>query len=261
MWKWRAEQPKAVVVIVHGAMEHHGRYAELGDKWTANGYHVVMGDLPGHGTSSRNRGHIDSFQEYIDEVLHWIEEAQRERLPVFLLGHSMGGLIVIRTLQETHIPVAGVILSSPCLGVVAQPPAYLRAASRILNRVMPRLRVASNLTVEMATRNKEIRDQMENDSLYLRKVSVRWYSELVKGIALAHTKQHRFPNVPLLLMQACEDKIVDKSTVRTWFDTLKINEKTYKEWDKCYHELFNEYERDEIFAMAYRFTEAHIKEK
>ncbi|WP_028399744.1 alpha/beta hydrolase [Ectobacillus panaciterrae] len=258
MRKREAEEAKAAIVIVHGAMEHHGRYLPLADMWTSKGYHVVMGDLPGHGTTSRRRGHINHFDEYIEEVKVWIKEAQAYKLPLFLLGHSMGGLIVIRTLQETGMEVDGVILSSPCLGVLSQPPVYLRVASKVLNVVAPKLLVASNLTVEMATRNKEIRDAMENDSLYLRKVSVRWYSELVKGIKNAYKHQDKFPNVPLLLMQACEDKIVDKTVVRKWFDQLNINDKAYKEWEKCYHELFSEYEQNEVFALAYHFAEAHL---
>ena len=47
-------------------------------------------------------------------------------------------------------------------------------------------------------------------------------------------------------MQACEDKLVDKTRVRTWFDNVKISDKAFKEWPNCYHELLNEYERDEI---------------
>lgn len=258
MWKWEAEEPKAVIVIIHGAMEHHERYRPLADMWRDHGFHVVLGDLPGHGTTSRSRGHITNFDEYIIEASRWIEEAKSYQLPLFLLGHSMGGLIAIRMMQENKVDVNGVILSSPCLGIVSKPPVYLRAMSKVMNVVYPSLLVSSNLTVEMATRNKDIRDAMENDSLYLRKVSVRWYSELLKGMKEASEKREEFPNVPLLLMQACEDKIVDKTIVRTWFDELKIDDKAYKEWENCYHELFNEYEREEVFTHALHFTQAHL---
>ena len=95
------------------------------------------GDLPSHGTTSRNRGHIDSFDEYIEEVKLWVKEARKYRLPIFLFGHSMGGLIVIRMMQETkREDVDGIILSSPCLGVLAGPSAPLQAASKILNIIV-----------------------------------------------------------------------------------------------------------------------------
>lgn len=131
MWNYEAEEAKAVIVIVHGAMEYHGRYEAVAEMWNYNGYHVVMGDLPSHGTTSRNRGHIDSFDEYIEEVKLWVKEARKYRLPIFLFGHSMGGLIVIRMMQETkREDVDGIILSSPCLGVLAEPSAPPQAASK-----------------------------------------------------------------------------------------------------------------------------------
>lgn len=258
MWKWEAETARAVLVMIHGAMEHHGRYVALIDRWTAEGYHVVMGDLPGHGTSSRRRGHIDSFEEYIHTVQQWIEEAKRYRLPIFLFGHSMGGLIVIRLLQETGMRVQGVMLSSPCLGVLAEPSIPLRVAASVLNAIAPRMQFPSHLTADMATRNKEIRDSIENDSLFLRKVSVRWFTELSKAVSIAHEKLSAFPDVPLLIMQACEDKIVDHLRVRKWFNEANISDKSYKEWKDCYHELFSEYESEQIFAFAKAFTEARI---
>lgn len=259
MWNYEAEEANAVIIIVHGAMEYHGRYEAVAEMWNHIGYHVVMGDLPAHGTTSRNRGHIDSFDEYIKEIKLWVKEARKYRLPIFLFGHSMGGLVVIRMMQETkREDIDGIVLSSPCLGILAAPSASLRAASKILNVVAPKLQFATNLTVEMSTRNHEVRDAMENDSLFLRKVSVRWYSELIKSIEIAHEKIDDFPDVPLLLMQACEDKLVDKTRVRTWFDNVKISDKAYKEWPNCYHELLNEYERDEILNYIQSFTEIRV---
>ena len=86
----------------------------------------------------------------------------------------------------------------------------------------------------MSTRNDEVRDAMENDLLFLCKVSVRWYSELIKSIEIAHERIDDFPDVPLLLMQACEDKLVDKIRVRMWFNKVIISDKAYKEWPNCY---------------------------
>ncbi|MCD7032660.1 alpha/beta hydrolase [Metabacillus sp. GX 13764] len=260
MWKWKAENPKGVVVAVHGAAEHHRRYRWLIEMWRCSGYHIIMGDLPGQGTTTRQRGHIDSFDEYIKEVNGWIEEAGRYELPVFLLGHSMGGLIVIRSLQEKHHNLSGVILSSPCLGIVHKPNPALDILSRGLNVLAPSLRLDSGLSIDIATRNKAIRDEDENDSLYVRKVSVRWYRELIKAMEEAHAKINDFPDLPVLLMQGGDDKIVDKSAVRTWFNKLGVLEKSYKEWKGFYHEIFNEPDREQVFKMAKHFADGHLPE-
>lgn len=250
MWRWEADDARAAIVMVHGASEHHGRYKWLIEMWRSAGMHVIMGDLPGQGTSTRKRGHIDSFDDYINEIEVWVEEGLKYGKPVFLLGHSMGGLAVIRTMQEKHLPVEAVLLSSPALGLVEPPPKRLEWLSKGLNFVIPSMRFASHLEPGIATRNKEIQELDKNDSLYVRKVSVRWYREFVKAMKLAYETQDKFPDKPVYLFQAGADKIVDKVIVKEWFDKLKVSEKMYKEWNGLYHEVFNEPEREQVFAMA-----------
>ncbi|GMB09865.1 lysophospholipase [Thermolongibacillus altinsuensis] len=260
MRKWEAEEAKGTVVIVHGAAEHHGRYKWLIEMFRLSGFHVVAGDLPGQGTTTRRRrGHIDSFDEYIEAVESWVNEAKKFYLPIFLLGHSLGGLVVIRTLQEKRLPVRGAILSSPCLGLVQYPTKSLDLLSRILNYVHPKKRFPSGLSVELATRNEEVREMDKNDSLYVTKVSVRWYRELVKAIQIAHEKIADLPDLPLLVMQAGDDKIVDKTAVKAWFDQLSLSEKVYKEWPKLYHEIFNEPEREQVFLYAQTFLTLQLQ--
>ncbi|WP_064092713.1 alpha/beta hydrolase [Rossellomorea aquimaris] len=261
MWKWETDQEaKAVIVIIHGAMEHHGRYGWLIEMWRASGFHVIMGDLPGQGMTSRShRGHIDSFDEYIIEVKDWIQAAYAFDLPVFVIGHSMGGLVAVRFLQESHVNLAGVILSSPCLGLVKSPAKPVQLLSYGLNKFAPMVKFSSGLTIDMATRNADVREIDSNDSLYITKVSVRWYRELVHAIKLAFMNLTKMPDVPLLVLQAGEDKIVDKKAVKKWFNELSLSEMHYKEWPKCYHEIYNEPEREEIFEYSKTFIESRLK--
>ncbi|MGG5252616.1 alpha/beta hydrolase [Neobacillus sp. SM06] len=261
MWKWEAEgEAKAVIVMVHGAMEHHRRYGWLIEMWRTSGFHIIMGDLPGQGMTTRSRrGHIDSFDEYIFEVKDWIQAAYTYDLPVFLLGHSMGGLIAIRLLQEEHLNLAGVILSSPCLGLVQTPSNFLNILSLGLNVIYPKLKMNSGLTVEMATRNEDVREADLNDTLYVTKVSIRWYRELVVAMKNAFENLEKIQDVPMLVMQGGDDKIVNKQVVREWFNQAPLSEKRFKEWQKCYHEIFNEPERDEVFEYAKDFVISQLK--
>ncbi|WP_221566476.1 alpha/beta hydrolase [Alkalihalobacillus sp. TS-13] len=254
MWIWEAEDAIAVIVMVHGAGEHHGRYEWLCSQWVANGYHVVMGDLPGQGATRRNRGHIYSFSEYIDTIENWMEAASQFGLPIFLFGHSMGGLAVIRALTERKMPVNAVILSSPCLGIVYKPPKPVEALSRVINRVYPTLRLNSNQGFGKATRSKERIEQDLKDAFYVKKVSIRWYRELMSSIKIAHQSVGQFPDVPLLVLQAGNDLIVDKKSVRNWFNQLNLMEKSYKEWPGLYHEILNDPEREQVFLYLSRFV-------
>ncbi|MEK3887664.1 alpha/beta hydrolase [Bacillus sp. FSL K6-3431] len=261
MRKWEAiETAKAVIVIVHGAMEHQGRYGWLIEMWRINGFHVIVGDLPGQGLTTRShRGHIDSFNEYIEETKLWLEEANTYALPIFILGHSMGGLTVIRLLQSVDVHIDGVILSSPCLGLMEYPPPPINALSVGLNWIAPELKVNSSLSIDLVTRNEDEKMRAMNDSLYVTKVSVRWYRELIKAMKAAITHISDFPDVPLLVMQGGDDKIVNKLDVRIWFNRLNNSEKLYKEWTDCYHEIFNEPEREIIFNYAKNFAEMRLR--
>ncbi|WP_102345222.1 alpha/beta hydrolase [Bacillus sp. Marseille-P3661] len=258
MWKWETENPRGVFVVVHGAFEHQGRYKWLTEMLRAEHFNVIIGDLPGQGTSRSRRGHIDSFDEYIETIATWVEEAKKYNLPIFLLGHSMGGLAVIRTLQEKQLPVNAAILSSPCLGLVSYPSRGLQMLSKVLNIVMPTLRLASHMEPKIATRNKEVMELDENDSLYVQKVSIRWYRELVKSMQLADRNISRIPDLPILIMQGGEDKIIDKIIVKQWFDRLQVSEKLYKEWPGLYHEVFNEPERNQVFVFAKGFIDLQL---
>ncbi|XJZ26569.1 alpha/beta hydrolase [Bacillota bacterium Lsc_1132] len=261
MWKWEAEgETKAVIVMVHGAMEHHRRYGWLIEMWRTSGFHIIMGDLPGQGMTTRSRrGHIDSFDEYIFEVKDWVQAAYTYDLPVFLLGHSMGGLIAIRLLQEERLNLAGVILSSPCLGLVQTPSNFLNILSLGLNVIYPTFRMNSGLTIDMATRNQDVREADMNDTLYITKVSIRWYRELVTAMKAAFENMGKMQDVPMLVMQGGDDKIVNKQVVREWFNGAPLSEKRFKEWQKCYHEIFNEPERDEVFEYAKDFVISQLK--
>ena len=251
------KKPLGVVVIVHGAMEHHGRYRWLTQKWNEAGYHVIMGDLPGQGLTERsNSGHVHSFVQYLTEVKKWVFEAYTYELPVFILGHSMGGLIVIRLLEEGNYNLAGVILSSPCVNLAHRPSAFLDSISHILNIVNPKLRIESGVTPSLATRNREVIEADAVDTLYVKKVSVRWFRELVSAMNTAFTRNEDFQDLPLLIMQGGDDRIVDKVAVKKWFHYCPANEKHYKEWPGLYHEIFNEPERDEVFTFARKFAES-----
>lgn len=215
-------------------------------------------DLPGQGTSTRARGHIRSFQEYIDEVDKWVDKAKAFQLPVLLLGHSMGGLVAIEWFKQHGKAVAGIILSSPCLGLQLKPNKFMDVIAKGLNVVAPSIMFESGITPDKATRNKEVIEMDINDSLYITKVSVRWYQEILKAVKSAMEPTDAFLDIPLLVMQAGTDFLVDKKMVVKWFDQLASYNKTYREWEGLYHEIFNEPEREDVFKAAKAFADQYI---
>ena len=128
-----------------------------------------------------------------------------------------------------------------------------------LNVIVPTFRISPGLSVEMATRNEDVRAVDANDSLYITKVSVRWYRELVAAMEQAFENIDKVQDVPTLLVQSGDDQIVDKRSVKEWFNHAPLSEKRYKEWPKCFHEVFNEPEREEVFDYAHDFVISQLK--
>ncbi|KMK77780.1 alpha/beta hydrolase [Alkalihalobacillus pseudalcaliphilus] len=251
MWTYASKDARATIVLIHGAGEHHGRYEWLAQKWNEHGIHVIMGDLPGQGKTRGKRGHINQFSQYIDAVQEWVDEAKKFEQPIFILGHSMGGLVAIRYVMESKAKdIQGLLLSSPCLGLFRPIKTSKDLASKVLNRLTPTLTVASGINSNHVTRDEQIRDQYVRDELRVTKVSVRWYQELHKNMHLATRYPEKMPDIPLAVLQAGDDKIVSKYAVRDWFDSLDVTEKYYKEWKGLYHEVFNEPEKEVVFRHA-----------
>lgn len=249
-------KPKGVFVIVHGAGEYHVRYDWTIKKLNQFGYHVIIGDLPGQGLTEGLHGHVNSFSDYKKVVKKWIVSAKAYKLPVYLLAHSMGGLISIHLLmeqKEQYFPDI-VILSSPCLGLVNKPSRAKEVLSYVLNVTMPRLRFPSNVPRGAGTKDEWMRKRDLEDTNLVRKVSVRWYRELNQAMERALHEADRFPNLPLYVMQAGNDLIVDKACVKAWFNRLDITNKYYKEYAGLYHEVLNEPEKNEVLADLLGFV-------
>ncbi|PYZ97118.1 phospholipase [Alteribacter lacisalsi] len=262
MWKWEVKNgtAKGVFVIVHGAGEYHVRYDWVVRQLNRHGYHVIMGDLPGQGTTTGRRGHVNEFQDYFRKVNPWLREARKYGLPVIQLGHSMGGLISLLVQNEVKPSLRPdiLILSSPCLGLANIPPLYKRALSKGLNRLWPTLSLPSGLEPGSGTRDEKMRVRDVSDAVLVKKVSVRYYAELTASIRRAHTEVERFPDLPLYVMQGGDDRIVDKEEVKRWFNNLDISDKAYREWPGFFHEVLNDPGKEEVLLQMLAFVTARL---
>ena len=261
MWKWEAEHDaKGVIVLVPSVMEQYQKYSWVIEMWRSSGYHVIMGDLPGQeGNTRSQKAQIDSFEAYTKEIRDWIQTAYQFELPIFLMGHGLGGLIVARIMEEEDANLAGVILTSPFIKFDSQSSKKLNKLTAGLNKVAPKMKVTHGITAEMATRNETIRKNNTKDSFYDSKITVRWISEIFQAMKQTYIDLDKMSDVPTLLIQPGNDKIVDVPTIRDWFNRMPLSEKHYKEWKDSYHEWFTESDRDEIFQFAKGFVETRLR--
>ena len=146
VWQsWTPASPRGVIVIIHGLAEHSGRYRDTAEFLSANGWAVYACDLRAHGLSpdppKAGRVHVDRFEDYFMDVdaLTGLASEKHKELPLYLLGHSMGGLISIRYCLEKPAGLAGAVISSPALGTHPEfkPPLFLKLMVSILSQAGP----------------------------------------------------------------------------------------------------------------------------
>lgn len=255
MWKWETENDaKGVVVIAHNILEHTGRYAYVITMLRRNGYHVIMGDLPGQGQTSRaNKGQIDDFNTYHENLLEWIKIANEYKIPTFVLGVGLGGLIVLNLLEKAELPIEGVMLLSPMLEFRKTGKGRKNKIISNLGKMSKDTRFKVGISSQDLTRNDEIIDETDNDGLMLKKVTYRWYNLIVEKMkeTMDHIKDIK--PLPALIMYGTEDKILETDAIIELKDKLASNELYFKAWNGLYHEIHNEPERDQVMRYVLTF--------
>jgi lysophospholipase len=251
---------QAVIVIVHGAGEHIGRYEHVVQWFVEQGVAVVGGDLPGLGRSGGRRGHIDDFAHYVRTVKQWLAEAQKRYrdVPIFVLGHSMGGLIVARLLQESDaasLPLRGALLSSPCLALKLTVPQWKQRVAAVLDRLAPTFRMPNGIESSSVSRSPEIVESYSVDPLIESRVSVRWFTQLQRAMNLAIADAGTI-NQPIFVLQAGADLLVDPDKSIQFVEKAASSDKNIKVYPGLYHELLNEPERRQVFEEMLEWIKA-----
>jgi alpha-beta hydrolase superfamily lysophospholipase len=135
---WRPAWPAhGVVIVQHGLKDHGTRYAAFAERLVTAGYAVYAMDLRGHGRSGGRRVTVDSFDEYLDDFDAWVRRVKDNEpgRPMFLFGHSMGGVIVTLAAMDRQANVAGIITSAPALEVDVPP--IVLAGGDVLSVALP----------------------------------------------------------------------------------------------------------------------------
>ena len=246
---WLPEgDPRAVVVIVHGAAEHIGRYAHVASRLVAGGYAVYGYDMRGHGKSDGKRGYFSKFEEPIndfDQFLRLIQKTQAE-CPMYIFCHSMGSVVALAyLLQAGRVPLAGVISSGVPLTMDESVPNLLISAARTLNQVAPTAPLVS-LDVTGMSRDPAVLATWTTDPhVNLTLLRVR------TTLGILGTVRHIRANLaditlPMFIIHGGGDRIVDPSGSKVLYEGISSEDKRLKIYPELYHEVVNEPEREMV---------------
>ncbi|GAX89174.1 lysophospholipase [Effusibacillus lacus] len=237
---------RIILIMIHGAGQHSGQFFDLGEFCFRHSIAFYALDLRGFGQSTGQRGHINTFSQYLKDLDDFISvvRKQHEPIPLFLLGHSLGGIIVIRYVQERQNNVQGIILSAPALKLRFQIPKTLRFACQALSWLTPELCFDLNMwSVFLSKLGFELRMQngvsTEIEPSFITYYSVRWCNEFLINANYALKKAGAIQNAVLSLCGE-EDPLVDPDSVREFHDCLKVKDKKFISISNAKHRLLQD---------------------
>jgi alpha-beta hydrolase superfamily lysophospholipase len=254
---WLIAEPKANLLLVHGLGEHSARYEHVAKALNKIGISVYSFDLRGHGLSEGARTFIKDIKEYRQD-LETIIPVMASELPLYILGHSMGGLIVSDfLLQENKNNVKGVILTGPALEVGEEISAFKQLLIRVLNWISPQLKTVKldpkSISRDSAEVEKYIADPLISKEAGRAGMGVA----LLNAIADVKTKFNQF-DYPMLLMHGGEDVITNPEGSKSLMTQSPSKDKTLKIWDEAYHEIFNETNKEEVIDFMINWLKKRI---
>jgi alpha-beta hydrolase superfamily lysophospholipase len=257
---WEPEtSPRAVLLIVHGAGEHSARYERLARFFNRHDYAVAALDHNGHGHSEGTPGYVSSFEDYLSDLgeVHRQVAARFAQVPVFLLGHSMGGLIASKYLLLQQAQFQGAILSASSIMSVQQPGPVQRFLIRLLAVLAPRLGLLQLDAAGVSRDPEEVKKYVEDPLVLHGKLSARLLRELMDGMNAIQAEAAGIA-LPVLLLHGGADVMTAPEGSCFLHDHISSADKTLKIYPGLYHEIFNEPEREAVLTDVLNWCEARL---
>jgi acylglycerol lipase len=256
-WHPSAGKPRAVVVIVPGFNSHSGYYQWVADQFVSHGLAVYAIDLRGRGNSDGERFYVQAFADYVNDVATFITIAKSHEpgLPVFLLGHSAGGVVSCIYTLEHQAELAGLICESFAHEVPA--PDFALAVLKGLSHVAPHAHVLK-LNNEDFSRDPKVVEAMNSDPLIAHEVQpTQTVAEMVR--ADERLKQEfSLITIPVLILHGTADKATKPSGSQRFYDMAGSTDKTLKLYEGHFHDLLNDLDKEVVMADIQQWVDQHI---
>ncbi len=245
---WHPEgNPRAVLVIVHGFNSHSGQYRWAADRFAASGYAVFAHDQRGRGKSEGERFYVEKVEDYVDDVATLIALAKSREpgIPVFVLGHSAGGVISCVYTLDHQKEIDGLICESFALKVPA--PELLLKTVKWLARYLPRLPVLK-LPKKGFSRDAKVVEAMENDPLIAKEIQP---AITVAAMLRANERLEReFPRIklPVLILHGAADTVTLPIGSKMFQEYAGSDDRTLKIYPDHAHDLLNDIGKEKVIA-------------
>ncbi len=250
---------KAMLLVIHGLGEHCGRYMNVVNHFVPLGYAVYGYDHIGHGKSEGMREVVERFEDYTNTLTVYCEmvKSWQAGKPLFLVGHSMGGLITSCYLLDHQIDFRGAVISAPLVkasGNISQVTIFM---GKILSALAPKMGLLP-VDARSISRDPEVVKAYVSDPLVFHgKTPARLAAELLKAMRRVTAEADKI-TLPFFVVQGNADKLVDPAGAQMLYDQASSKDKAIRIYEGYYHEVFNEPEHGRVLKDVETWLAAHI---
>ena len=255
---WRAETaPRAIVIIVHGFNSHSGEYQWVAHQLVANGASVYAADLRGRGKSDGERFFIDRLSDWVSDVSTVVRLAKSREpgVPVFMLGHSAGGVVCCIYTLDNQQELAGLICESFAHEVPA--PDFALAVFKGLSHIAPHAHIL-RLKNEDFSRDPAVVQAKNSDPLLAHEIQpTQVLAELVRA---DDRLKREFANItlPVLILHGTADRATRPSGSQRFYDSAASRDKTLRLYDGHFHDLLNDVGKEAVMQDITAWLAAHV---
>lgn len=251
--------PKAIIMLIHGLGEHTGRYAHVAQAFSEAGYALVGFDLRGHGQSGGPRGHFPSFEAVMQDIREFFDllRGRYPGLPLFIYGHSLGGLLALAFALKMKPEAKGVIASAPGLRSALQEQKVKIVLARVLGSLAPRLSLPSGLDPNLLSHDPRVVEAYIRDPLVHDRTTTAFGKAALSAIdyVFGHAAEFR---LPLLIMYGSEDRLTYPNGGEELARRVR-SDVTFRLWEGMAHEVHNEPQKAEVFRFVIGWLDSHLK--
>lgn len=233
-----AEHTQAIIVMVHGLGGHSGLFQTVAQYLVPQGYAAYAFDLRGHGRSPGQRGYINSWTEFRDDLHRFLQRihGQCPGCPCFLWGHSLGGTIALDYALRSPDYLHGLIVSAPALGNVSISPVKL-GLGRLLSGVHPRFSLKLGIQPDLGSRDSAVLTAYADDPLRHEYGSARLATEFFATVRWIHDHASDL-HIPLLILHGSADRVTLPESSRAFFERVLFPDREHREYPGTYHDLY-----------------------
>lgn len=254
---WRPESPRGIVVIVHGLNSHSGQYLWVGEQLAAAGLAVYALDHRGRGRSDGERFYVEKIEDYTDDVATLVRQAKADNpgLPVFVLGHSAGGVISCVYTLDHQSEINGLICESFAYELPV--PDIVLSFLKGLSYITPHTHVFS-LKNEDFSRDPQVVESMNNDPLIKGESQPAQTAKVMINADARLREEFPLIELPVLILHGTEDKATKPSGSQHFYEQTGSSDKTLKLYEGHYHDLLNDVGKEIVMADIKEWISARL---